>query len=260
MKIARGGHQKIPRPPKWTLAPVPDWFQVARDFQIDREFLDGRIFGGPGKLFGPAEGGALPILQPGSLSSSAATEETTWRRIMGEDRTTLHDAAVLVVLFAGEITSSGGPELLLVKRRSDAPAHPGEIAFPGGRKHDDDASLLETALREAEEETGLARSHVEVLASMPATRTGGSRYVVTPYLAWANAVGPLAPQESEIESILTVPISHLLDPDVYRIERWFLPRSADRYIEMYFFDIGGETIWGFTARVLHQLLAFLFSD
>src|SRR5262245_35766604 len=90
------------------------------------------------------------------------------------------EAGVLAPLFA----LGGRPHLLFTVRSLHLTKHRGEIAFPGGARDPDDTSTEHTALREAEEELGLARSGVEVLGALPPVFAGVSNYVIAPYVGW----------------------------------------------------------------------------
>jgi 8-oxo-dGTP pyrophosphatase MutT (NUDIX family) len=88
-------------------------------------------------------------------------------------------AAVLVPIHE----AAGRPHLVLTKRRSDLRSHAGEISFPGGRRDPEDVDLSTTALREAEEEIGLARDQVSLLGELPPTSTFATNYVIHPFVA-----------------------------------------------------------------------------
>jgi 8-oxo-dGTP pyrophosphatase MutT (NUDIX family) len=115
-----------------------------------------------------------------------------------------------------------------------------------------DASPRDTALREAEEEIGLAPDAVDVVAELDTLATVGSRFTITPFVGIVEALPPLVPNPREVVRILEVPLSELLDDDAFHEEYW---GSPDRAIS--FFDLPGETVWGATARVLVAFLAHL---
>lgn len=163
----------------------------------------------------------------------------------------LRDAAVLVPFLDGP----GGVELILVKRGMTAPSHAGEIAFPGGICDAGDPDPVATALREAEEEVGLARDEVTVLGSLERVSTVATAFAVTPVVGWVGADHDWVAQPEEIESVLRVPVADLVDPRAYHAETWVRPEW-----EVHFFDIEGETIWGLTARILNGLLRRLFEQ
>lgn len=163
----------------------------------------------------------------------------------------MRDAAVLVPFLDGP----SGLELILVKRGSTAPAHAGEIAFPGGICDVDDPDPTGTALREAEEEVGLARSDVDVIGPLERVSTVATAFTVTPVVGWVGQVRDWVPQPGEIEAVLRVPVVDLVDPGAYHAETWVRPEW-----EVHFFDIEGETIWGLTARILEGLLRRVFAS
>ncbi len=159
----------------------------------------------------------------------------------------LRRAAVLVPLFEKD----GDTHVLLTRRRADLRRHAGQVSFPGGRIDPGEASL-DAALREAEEEVGLARSEVDVLGRLDETLVLVTGFRLTP---WVGAVPyPYAyrAHPGEVEEILYVGLSQLARPGVHRTEE----REVYGLVhEVHFFDLPGVGIWGATARVLHKLLA-----
>ena len=160
-------------------------------------------------------------------------------------------AAVLVPLFEED----GEARVILTKRPEHMPSHQGEIAFPGGKVQADvDATVLDAALREAEEEIGLPRSAVEVVAELDGIATVATRFSITPFVGLLAERPVLVPDPSEVVRVLDVPISDLLDDGAYREERWDLG-IPDRAV--YFFELPDETVWGATARILAGFLEHL---
>ena len=156
-------------------------------------------------------------------------------------------AAVLVPLFVREAT--GEPDLVLTRRRADLRRHAGEISFPGGRKDAEDADLLATALREAEEEIGLERAQVTVLGSLPPTSTLATNYLIHPFVgaipegvAWR-----LSPKE--VDAVLELPLEALRAGRTRTsMERRGISFETDAYV------VDEHLIWGATARIVEQLL------
>jgi 8-oxo-dGTP pyrophosphatase MutT (NUDIX family) len=149
----------------------------------------------------------------------------------------------------------GETHVVLIKRPEEMPSHKGEIAFPGGGFSPDvDASLQDTALREAFEEVGLRGDDVEVVTQLDGLGTVASRFTITPFVGFVPDPPLLVPDPREVVRILEVPLSELLDPDAYRNELW------DTWMEdlsIHFYDLDDETIWGATARILTSFLTHL---
>lgn len=156
----------------------------------------------------------------------------------------LRDAAVLVALRE----SPTGFRILLTKRSSALKHHPGQIAFPGG-KRDPGESLSSAALREAEEEIGLDRAQVSLLGTLPCHETV-TGFQVKPHVGLVEGAFTPRPEAGEVAEVFDVPLAHLLNPNNYRIEgrHW---RGHRRYF--YTVPYGPYYIWGATARILRVL-------
>jgi 8-oxo-dGTP pyrophosphatase MutT (NUDIX family) len=161
------------------------------------------------------------------------------------------NASVLIALF----DENNETYLSFIRRASTLRAHSGEIAFPGGAADASDVSPIVTALREAQEEIGLAPSRVEVLGIMPPVFTVVSNFLITPVVAYLpEGPGTLQLQVSEVAEIMFLPLQGLADPSIYHTEKWI---RADVTHTVYFFDYGAYRIWGATARMLTMLLELL---
>lgn len=142
-----------------------------------------------------------------------------------------------------------GASVILTKRSSHLKHHPGQVAFPGGKVDPTDASVEAAALREAQEEIGLAAHLVDVLGHLPnhETVTG---FRVTPVLGLVrDAFDPIA-ERGEVEEVFAVPLSFLLCPENFSIERRQWMGQWRRY---YAVPYGPYYIWGATARILRGL-------
>lgn len=144
--------------------------------------------------------------------------------------------------------------LVLTKRPEHMSTHKGEIAFPGGKREEGDRSLRDTALRELEEEIGVAPATVEVIGEMKAFGTVSSRFGIVPFIGILDEPTGYVPDPSEVAAVLEVPVSELLDDGVHREERWGIG-AADRPV--HFFELATETVWGATAGILHGFLTHL---
>jgi 8-oxo-dGTP pyrophosphatase MutT (NUDIX family) len=158
-------------------------------------------------------------------------------------------AAVLV-----PIVDRGEPYLAFAKRTDRVGQHRGQISFPGGRVDPGDASALEAALRECEEEVGLPRAAVEPLGILDDTETVATQYVITPFVGLVREPVAWQPDGEEIEKVIEVPYAALVADGSFRMEWW--ERDGVRR-PIYFFDYHGETIWGATARILRHYLDLL---
>lgn len=221
MVAARGGSQVIPRPADHRPGGPPPWSHLAADERqvtVDRVVEVVRGLDEPR----PIPGGAPPGARP---------------------------SAVLVPVYE----EAGEAVLVLTRRAQHLRSHKGEVSFPGGRTEPGE-SAIETALREAEEETALPPGMVQVVGELDSLATFSSSSAIVPIVGRLDARPDLVAHEAEVEAILHVPVSELLHEDTYREELWRFPQG---YHALYFFEIPGDTIWGATARILYQLLSLV---
>lgn len=160
-------------------------------------------------------------------------------------------SAVLLPLFLKE----GAYHILFTKRTEQLNHHRGEISFPGGVRHPDDADTLQTALRETWEEVGIAPDAVEVLGMLDDFYSIYN-YLVTPYVGVFPAGYRLRANPAEIDRLIEVPLSHFLRPDIFRAEDW---NWRGRESPVYFYRYGNDEIWGLTAAILKQFLDLVFA-
>ena len=157
-------------------------------------------------------------------------------------------SAVLVLLYPRRDEL----HLPLIVRPTYDGAHSGQVAFPGGGFEEGDANLTATALRETEEELGIAPQDVQVLGELTQLYIWPSNYQVHPTVGRIAYRPAFQPNVREVAQLLEVPLNTLLDPAHLRRERWQL---QDRSALVPFFAIQGQTIWGATAMILSELLA-----
>lgn len=147
--------------------------------------------------------------------------------------------------------------VLLTQRTVHLSSHSGQIAFPGGKQDLDDADLVTTALREAQEEVGLEAKFVQILGTLPVYLTG-SAYSITPVVALVSSGFSLAPNAFEVEDVFEVPLDFLMDPVNHRRHAIVADGVRREWLSMPYADGGAERfIWGATAGMLRNLYHFL---
>jgi 8-oxo-dGTP pyrophosphatase MutT (NUDIX family) len=154
-------------------------------------------------------------------------------------------AAVLVPLVRRE----PGITVLLTQRTDDMPSHAGQIAFPGGRYQDGDADAVATALRETEEEVGLARGFVDVIGPVDHYRTG-TGYEITPVVGIVEPGFTTRADPREVADVFEVPLEHFLDEKNHRLDSRLWQGRERRFYAM---PYGERYIWGATAGMLKNL-------
>ena len=159
------------------------------------------------------------------------------RRITGEN---VKASAVLIPLFCDQ----GEYHVLLTERSDEVDFHKGQVCFPGGTHEPSDATLLQTALREAEEEISLKAEDVEILGELDDITTLTSNYVISPFVALIPHPYPVKADGREIRGIFYVPLSFLMDESNFRQDS-------------YAYEYEGHVIWGATARILRQFVHLL---
>lgn len=153
----------------------------------------------------------------------------------------LKPAAVLM-----PIVRRAEPTVLFTRRTAHLARHAGQVSFPGGRVHEDDTSLIETALRETREETGIAADYVSIAGFLDSYETG-TGFAIVPVVGLLTEGFTLAPDPGEVDEVFEVPLAFLLDPVNRRLESREWRGRTRRY---YAFDYGGHYIWGATAAIL----------
>lgn len=211
-------------------------------------FLDSRDNLAPGQL--------VPTITRDWLTERLALPRDGTRPLHGDvlDRPDLAcaDAVPASVLFP-IVNRRDGPTVLLTQRTAHLGDHAGQISFPGGRAELIDRDATDTALREAEEEVGLARRHVEILGVLPEywTVTG---YRVTPVVAWIEPPFDLELDSFEVAEVFEVPLDFLLDPAHH--ERHAHEHNGVRR-HYYAMPFEGRFIWGATAAMIVNLYRIL---
>jgi 8-oxo-dGTP pyrophosphatase MutT (NUDIX family) len=154
------------------------------------------------------------------------------------------NAAVLVLLYV----EGGELHAVLTRRQSDMRRHAGEISFPGGRAEDGEDDLRTTALRETQEEIGLAAEDVEILGALQPTPTVVTGYVIYPFVGMIEPGQTWTASAVEVAEVIELPLRALLAGyGRRRLIRRGLPFRTDTYV------VSGYLVWGATARILADL-------
>ena len=144
------------------------------------------------------------------------------------------------------------PYLPLILRPTYDGVHSGQVGFPGGGQESDDPDIVATALREAQEEIGIALEPITVLGQLSPLYVFASNYLVQPTVAWMAQPPHFQIDTREVAELLEMPLAALLDPANVQREDWEL---RGRTVDVPFFRIQDQTIWGATAMMLSELLA-----
>ena len=164
------------------------------------------------------------------------------RHIVDPDRIA---AAVLLPIYYKQ----GQYYILFIKRTENVKTHRGEISFPGGTCEERDNTLLDTALRECAEEIGLVADDTEILGELDDVASIKTNYVISPFVALIPWPYQFRLNGNEVEEIIEVPVSALLDDGFSRQEI-----TNGETITKYFYPYRGRVIWGATARILSRFL------
>jgi len=148
-------------------------------------------------------------------------------------------AAVLLVLY-----DEGDAPYLVLTKRTETVAHPGQISLPGGRFEPADATLRATALRETEEEIGVPARALRVVGQLDDVHTIASGYVISPFVAVLDGRFAATPADDEVALVIEIPVADLLAADA-RLPADVAPLQL-RY------PLADEDVWGATARILRN--------
>jgi NTP pyrophosphohydrolases including oxidative damage repair enzymes len=160
-------------------------------------------------------------------------------------------AAVLLILTPS--TTEGEIDLLLIRRPLWLRHHPGQLAFPGGKRDPEDESLLETAMRETHEELGISLPKQKILGTLPGQLTVSGFYI-TPFVIALDLLPEMKLASDEVAEVIRLPLSSFHKAGAYR------PIAIRRNRQIHqipAYWVKGELVWGATASIIHDLLAHL---
>lgn len=168
------------------------------------------------------------------------------------DKLNPQHAGVMAVFYPG---SMGITQLVLILRKTYKGVHSNQVGFPGGRLEETDRDLMETALRETEEEVGIPRHEIEVIKKLSRLYIPPSNFWVQPYLGIMHKLPQLVPQEEEVAAILEVSLADFLDDQNQITEN--LSTSYANNIEVPAYRLNGHVVWGATGMMLSEIREML---
>ena len=171
------------------------------------------------------------------------------RSTLDVERRACREGAVLALLFPYDEATG----LVLTKRPNTLSAHAGQVSFPGGRREDGE-TLVDTALRETQEELGVPAEAIAVLGPLTPLYIPPTRFCVYPFVGALDHRPRYRPSPVEVDRVIEVDLGHIRDPANRREEDWTL---RGRPARVPFYAIDGETVWGATAMMLAELVALL---
>jgi 8-oxo-dGTP pyrophosphatase MutT (NUDIX family) len=169
------------------------------------------------------------------------------RKIALEQDASPKQSSVAATFFPKE----GEGNILLIQRQSYDGLHSGQIGFPGGKVEDHDKTLVDTALREMEEEVGVLRNNPKLIRSISQVYIPPSRFLVHPFLFYLEELPELTKNEREVENIIFLPLSKLMDDALIVQGKIRLDNGIN--IKTPYFEHEGHQIWGATAMMLSEI-------
>jgi len=190
----------------------------------------------------------VPLASPAPLPRAADLAARIGAVLAARARIVLDDragrpAAVLLVLYDRDER----PHIILTKRATHLPAHPGQVSLPGGQRDPEDPDLRTTALRETFEELGIDPAAVAVVGELDDVATFQSQFIVTPVVGVLDATPQPQPNPGEIARVMEIPVAEILAIDAALPARPSLRELRYR--------LDGEDVWGATARILRDFAA-----
>ncbi|TXC82170.1 NUDIX hydrolase [Luteibaculum oceani] len=201
----------------------------------------------------------LSQIQSGLPGEKAHMEMASYKRPSADAVKRKRLGARASAVMVGMYYKSGLLHCSLIQRPDYDGTHSGQVAFPGGKKEQEDPDLEFTALRETEEEVGIEPSKIEVIGRMSDLYIPPSNFLVTPVMGVLNAAPSFKIDEQEVAEAFHFPLRLLYDEDSFVTERIYLPYYK-AYINAPSINFQGKIIWGATAMMLSELKSILNTD
>ncbi|WP_235009895.1 NUDIX hydrolase [Algoriphagus boritolerans] len=161
-------------------------------------------------------------------------------------------SGVLILFYPDE----RGAFFPLIKRPEYVGFHSGQVAFPGGKMELSDADIIQTALREAEEEVGVDRDQVRVLGRLSDLYIPTSNFLVSPVVGFLEKRPEFIPEANEVSRIIPTAVPLLFNPEIKKRKMLTIGKSMN--LDAPYFEIDGEIVWGATAMILSELIQILY--
>jgi 8-oxo-dGTP pyrophosphatase MutT (NUDIX family) len=158
-------------------------------------------------------------------------------------------SAVLILLYPND----GFVGTILIKRTEDLSVHSGQISFPGGKMEPDDYSIVQTALREAEEEIGIPPDKVEIIGTLSPLYVSPSNFEISPVIGFIRKPERYKPNVTEVSAVIELPLKQI---ESHRTQVDLIVREYT-LSQVPCFSVNGHIIWGATAMILQELMDVL---
>lgn len=158
-------------------------------------------------------------------------------------------SAVLILLYPLEDKAM----TVLIERPLYEGIHSGQVAFPGGKFDEGDGELVNTALREAFEEIGVASNEISILGQLTEVYITPSNFMVTPFIGYMKTVPVFIPNLREVNKVITIDLELLNDISIRGIKT--ITHSSGFKFKTPYYDVEGLTVWGATAMIISELNA-----
>jgi 8-oxo-dGTP pyrophosphatase MutT (NUDIX family) len=159
-------------------------------------------------------------------------------------------ASVLILLYP----YNGSVYTVFMQRPDYNGVHGGQISFPGGKQEPSDENAILTALREANEETGVNTGKLEIIGTLTPLFIPVSNILVTPVVAWISEKPAFSHDTNEVVFLFDADIRRFYDPAIIKTKPLLV---GEEVLDVRYFDYEGNVIWGATAMILHELLVIL---
>lgn len=156
-------------------------------------------------------------------------------------------SAVLILFFP----INNQPHVVFIKRAVDNTVHSGQISFPGGKYEKYDKTIVQTALRESNEEVGIDIEKIDIIGKLTQLYIPPSNFNVTPFIGYTKTV-PQFTTNYEVDRLITISLSELLNPNINSLNK-IQHRNGNEFV-VPAYNIDNEVVWGATAMILSELI------